>query len=203
MAKPQVQKFGDWGKVGKLLDSGAKYMKDGVQKAMLEEAEYVRQKIVAGIRNQAPGDKGFTPPLKNTTLAVRKFRGLQGKKTLLVQQALLNSIKVIKKDGFVFVGVPDNARRTSGASLLMVAKVQEFGKRIKPNHTRKALAFLFAAFRKAGLEITAGKEDSVSIGVIIVPPRPFIGPAFDKWGEILGQRIINRVAKNLRDGKKG
>ena len=46
-------------------------------KALMQEAQFLRTKIVEGIREQAPGGRAFAP-LAPTTLAIRQFRGFRG-----------------------------------------------------------------------------------------------------------------------------
>ena len=79
-------------------------MQAAFDKALLQEAQFLRTKIVEGIREQAPGGRAFTP-LAPTTLAIRQFRGFHGTKALLVQGDLRNSITVTKDGDKVFVGV--------------------------------------------------------------------------------------------------
>jgi hypothetical protein len=197
-----VRKVGAWSRVGKLLASAPHRMREAVDKALLQEAQFFRTKIVEGIREQAPGGKAFAP-LARTTLAIRRFRGFKGTKALLVQGDLRNSIVVVREGGGVFVGVLRNAKAKSGQPLVNVAAVHEYGSRpIAVRLTPKARAFLHAAFRKAGLDSPAGGKPSIGIAIIKVPARPFMGPVFEKFGgeDVASQRFLERLAKNLGAG---
>ena len=195
-----VRKVGPWSRVGKLLASAPHRMREAVDKALLQEAEFFRTKIVEGIREQAPGGKAFAP-LAPTTLAIRRFRGFKGTKALLVQGDLRNSIVVVREGGGVFVGVLRSAKARSGQPLVNVAAVHEYGSRpIAVRLTPKARAFLHAAFRKAGLDSPAGGKPSIGIAIIRVPARPFMGPVFEKYGadpEVVSRRFLARVARHL------
>lgn len=194
-----VRKVGPWSRVGKLLASAPHRMREAVDKALLQEAEFFRTKIVEGIREQAPGGKAFVP-LAPTTLAIRRFRGFKGTKALLVQGDLRNSIVVVREGGGVFVGVLRSAKARSGQPLVNVAAVHEYGSRpIAVRLTPKARAFLHAAFRKAGLDSPAGDRPSIGVAVIKVPARPFFGPVFERYGggDETSRRFLERVAKAL------
>ena len=53
-----------------------------IDKAMLQEGQFLRTKIVEGIREQAPGGRAFAP-LAPTSSALRRFRGFGGTKALI------------------------------------------------------------------------------------------------------------------------
>ena len=91
-----VKKIGAWSQVGRLLASAPQRVNAAFDKALLQEAQFLRTKIVEGIREQAPGGQAFTP-LAPTTLAIRRFRGFSGTKALVVQGDLRNSISVIPR----------------------------------------------------------------------------------------------------------
>jgi phage gpG-like protein len=196
----EVRKVGAWSKVGRLLVSAPQRMRAAVDKALLQEAQFFRTKIVEGIREQAPGGQAFKP-LAPTTLAIRKFRGFKGSKALMVQGDLRNSITVVKEHEGVFVGVLRTAKGRSGQPLVNVAAVHEYGSPpIVVKLTPKARAFLHAAFRKAGLDRPGGQGPSTGIAVIKVPARPFLEPVFQKYGanpDEVSRRFLERVAKNL------
>ena len=195
----EVRKVGAWSRVGKLLASAAHRMREGVDKALLQEAQFFRTKIVEGIREQAPGGKAFAP-LAPTTLAIRRFRGFKGTKALLVQGDLRNSITVVKEGSGVFVGVLRSAKGRAGQPLVNVAAVHELGSPpIAVKLTPKARAFLHAAFRRAGLDSPASDKPSIGIAIIKVPARPFLGPVFEKYADPdqVSRRFLERVAKNL------
>jgi hypothetical protein len=196
----EIRKVGAWSKVGKLLASAPQRMRAAVDKALLQEAQFFRTKIVEGIREQAPGGQAFKP-LAPTTLAIRKFRGFKGTKALMVRGDLRNSITVVKEHDGVFVGVLRTAKGKSGQPLVNIAAVHEHGSPpIVVKLTPKARRFLHAAFRKAGLARPGGQGPSTGIAIIKVPARPFLSPIFAKFGANeaeVSRRFLERVAKNL------
>lgn len=195
----RITKVGDWQLARQLVSTAQKRLKDATDKAVLQEAQFFRTKVVEGIREQAPGGQPFKP-LAPTTLAIRRFRGFKGTKALLVHGDLRNSIVVVKEASGVFVGVLRSAKGGAGQPLVNVAAVHEFGSRpIAIKLTPKARRFLHAAFRAAGLDRPAGDKPTTGIAVIKVPARPFLRPVFDKHGdpEEVSQRFLSRVARLL------
>ena len=200
----RVVKVGDWDVAHRFVSAASRRFKEAVDKAVLQEAQFFRTKIVEGLREQAPGGQPFAP-LAATTLAVRRFRGFKGTKALIVRGDLRNSIVVVKQAGGVFVGVLRTAKGKAGQPLVNVAAVHEFGSRpIVLKLTPKARRFLHAAFRSAGLDAPAGDRPSVGIAVIRVPARPFLRPTFEKYGQRgdVSSRFIARVARSLSRSNK-
>jgi len=195
----KVTKIGPWSRVGKLLAAAPQRMQAAFDKALLQEAQFLRTKIVEGIREQAPGGRAFTP-LAPATLAIRRFRGFHGTKALLVQGDLRNSITVTKDGDQVFVGVLRTARNRAGKSLVDIAALHEHGSRpIVIRLTPKARAFLHAAFRHAGLDGPSSGQPSTGIAVIQIPARPFLAPVFEKYAQPdqVSRRFLERVAAQL------
>lgn len=195
----KLVKVGNWEKALRILDAAPKRLAEAQQKAVLQEAQFFRGKIVEGIREQAPGGQAFAP-LAPTTLAIRQFRGFRGTKALIHHGDLRNSVAVVREGEAVFVGVLRSAQSRDGAALVNVAAAHEYGsKPIARKLSPKARAFLHAAFRSAGIEKpTAG---GVKTGVVVsqIPARPFLGPAFEKYGqpEDVSRRFLGRIAKLL------
>jgi hypothetical protein len=195
----KVTKVGDWMRVSQLLTGAPKRVQAAIDKAMLQEGQFLRTKIVEGIREQAPGGRAFAP-LAPTTLAIRKFRGFGGTKALLVNADLRNSITVTRDRDRVHVGVLRTARNRAGQSLLDIAAMNEHGTRpIVMRLTPKARAFLHAAFRKAGLDAPGAGQPSTGLAIVQIPPRPFLAPVFEKYArpEDVSRRFLERVAKLL------
>jgi phage gpG-like protein len=195
-----IRKTGSWRAVEQLLAKAPKRVSAAIDSALLEDAQFFRKKIVEGIREQAPGGQAFHP-LAPTTLAVRRFRGFKGSKALIVGGDLRNSITVTRVGNKVFVGVLRTARGKAGQPLVNVAAVHEYGSRpIVMKLTPKALRFLHAVFRKAGLDERARRGPSTGIAILRVPARPFMGPVYDKYGadrEAVSRRFLERVARKL------
>jgi len=195
----KVTKVGDWTRVGQLLAGAPKRVQAAIDKAVLQEAQFLRTKIVEGIREQAPGGRAFAP-LAPTALAIRKFRGFGGTKALLVQGDLRNSVTVTRDGDRVLVGVLRTARNRAGRPLVDIAALNELGSRpIVMRLTPKARAFLHAAFRKAGFDAPAPGHPSTGLAIVQIPPRPFLSPIFEKYAEPsqVSRRFLERVAKNL------
>lgn len=195
-----ITKIGDWKDAVRILKSADKRIQEVVDKAVLQEAQFFRTKIVEGIREQSPGGKPFKA-LEPTTLAIRRFRGFKGTKALLVRGDLRNSIIVVKQTDGVFVGVLRSAKGKEGQPLVNVAAVHEYGSRpIVVKLSDKARRFLQAAFRKAGLDRPSGGGAATGIAIIKVPARPFLAPVFEKYGtdaEVVSKRFLDRVARLL------
>jgi phage gpG-like protein len=195
----QIKKIGPWSQVGKLLATASRRVQAAFDKALLQEAQFLRTKIVEGIREQAPGGRAFAP-LAPTTLAIRQFRGFHGTKALIVHGDLRNSITVTKDGDRVLVGVLRTARNRAGRYLVDIAALHEHGSRpIVLRLTPKARAFLHAAFRHAGLDGPSSGQPSTGIAVIQVPARPFLAPVFEKYAqpEQMSRRFLERVAAQL------
>ena len=195
----QVKKIGPWSQVAKLLTAAPQRIQAAFDKALLQEAQFLRTKIVEGVREQAPGGQAFAP-LAPTTLAIRRFRGFSGTKALLVQGDLRNSVTVVKDGDRVLVGVLRTARNRAGKSLVDIAALHEHGSRpIVMRLTPKARAFLHAAFRHAGLDAPGAGQPSTRIAVIQVPARPFLAPVFDKYAQPdqISHRFLDRVFRHM------
>jgi phage gpG-like protein len=196
----KVTKVGDWQLARRLISSAEGRFKDATGKAVLQEAQFFRTKIVEGMREQAHGGEPFKA-VAPTTLAIRRFRGFKGTKALLVRGDLRNSVTVVKEGSGAFVGVLRTAKGQVGQPLVNVAAVHEFGSRpIAVKLTPKARRFLHAAFKSAGLDAPPGDKPSVGIAVIKVPARPFLRPVFEKYGgdpAEVSRRFLGRVARLL------
>ncbi len=200
----KITRVGDWKDAGRILTGAGERLRGAVDKAVLQEAQFFRTKIVEGIREQAPGGQPFKP-LAPTTVAIRRFRGFKGTKALLVRGDLRNSIVVLRRPEGVFVGVLRTSKGREGQPLVNVAAIHEYGSRpIVLKLTEKARRFLHAAFREAMLD-SPPKGTSTGIAVIRVPARPFFAPVFEKYGadaDVVARRFLGRVA-NLLGGDFG
>lgn len=195
----KMVKVGNWEKALRILDAAPKRMADAQQKAVLQEAQFFRGKIVEGIREQAPGGQAFAP-LATTTLAIRQFRGFRGTKALIHHGDLRNSVAVAREGETVFVGVLRSAQSRDGAQLTNVAATHEYGTKTTTRKlSAKARAFLFAALRKSGLEKPATAGAKAGVVVSRIPARPFLAPVFEKYGQPdeVSRRFWGRVAKLL------
>lgn len=195
-----ITKTGDWGKARSALIRGPLALKIAAKRAVMQEAQFFRTKIVQGLREQAPGGKRFKP-LKPTTIAMRRFFGFKGSKALIRSGNLRNSVQVLSTGGTVFIGIARNARTKDGKDLVSIAALHEFGsKPIVQRMTDKQRKLLHAAFRAAGLPRSdGGGGGGRGIIVMRIPKRPFIQPVFDKYGkrQLIESRMRIRLAKML------
>lgn len=196
-----VHRVGDWLLAQRILTGASARVKRAIDQAVLQEAHFLRAKIVAGIVSQAPGGKAFKP-LAASTLAIRKFKRFSGTKALLNRGDLRNSISVKKESHGAFVGVLRTARGRQGQPLANVAELNEWGsKPIVITITPKMRRFLAAALSQGGGG--GGGSDTGGIGVVVVqiPARPFIRPVVDRYygnqREVAG-RFLQRVGRALR-----
>lgn len=212
-----VSRTGDWAKAARILGTGPIRIRVAIDRAVLQEAQFFRSKVIQGFVSQSPGGKDFKP-LKETTLAIRRFRGFTGTKALIVRGDLRNSIKVTKKSTILgaeaFVGVHRTERGKNGESLVNIAAVHEFGHGpIVIPVTPAMRKFLMAAFSAElpGFGDAEGDgSGGMSRGIIIIniPARPFLQPVADKFfdGPIAAARFQARVATFLGGtfgGKRG
>ncbi len=192
--------YGHWGDVFRTLGNAPKNFKEAQHKAVLQEAQFFRTKILQGLREQAPGGKAFKP-LSPETLALRKFFGFKGTKALLRHGDLRNAIAVVEAGGLIFVGVPRTAKGADGRSLVDVAEQNEKGsKPIVIKMTPKMAALLHVAFRKAGIEKKDPHRPVTGIIVVQIPARPFIGPVFEQFGKVkdVEKRMSERMQKLMK-----
>lgn len=190
-----VGRTGDWARARRLLAAGPQRLRSAIGVAIRQEAQGLRNEIVQGLTEQAPGGTALEPPAP-LTLATRQHEGFGGTKSLLVRGDLRNSISVVVEGDEAFIGVPRSARSRGGEGLVDVARLHEYGgpPTIIPM-TPKMRRFLFALLRQAGKEPTGGSGRGVV--VVQVPARPFLRPAFEKFRQGASRRFLERVAKQL------
>lgn len=190
-----VIRTGQWATAKRILMTGGARARVAFDAATMQEAHYLRRKIVEGFRTQAPGGQAFRP-LAETTIAIRRFKRFRGTKALIVRGDLRNSITA-QRTGYAqaFVGVLRSARSKDGRSLVNVAEVHEFGSRpIVVRITPKMRAFLNLALGRMNskrMKRTPGRDKAgrftkapriryrgtgTGIAVIQIPARPFIRP---------------------------
>ncbi len=197
----QIGITGDWRRAARILGTGTRVIRRALDVAVRQEAQFFRRKVVEGFREQAPGGSRFEP-LKETTLAIRRFTGFRGTKALIVRGDLRNSIKVVTRRGPLgteaFIGVLRSARSRDGKDLVNIAAVHEFGSKTFLIEVTPAMRkFLAAAFSQE-LGGLSGGRGGLSRGVIVVkiPARPFLQPVVDAFfsGPVASARFQTRVA---------
>ncbi len=180
-----IIRVGDWAVAEHILRTGAARAQRAIDQAVQQEAQFLRAKIVEGIRQQSPGGEAFLP-LAPATLAKRNLRGFQGTKALLVRGDLRNGF-VVRREGWgaAFVGVLRTARGRDGQPLANVAELNEFGSRPIIIHiTPQMAAFLGALARESGHDSGGGSHEGghgTGIVVVQIPARPFIRPVVQRY----------------------
>lgn len=180
-----VELFGDWKKAADTLNGLDKRFKRAAHQAMLQEGQFLRAKIIEGLREQAPGGEAFSP-LSQYTIAVRRFQRFQGTKALIRRADLRNSVVAVKATSGegVFVGVLRTAKGADGKPTVNIAEQNEFGfGPIVVPITPKSRRFFHAALEKAGIEMphSGPSGGGAAIAIIRTPARPFMRPPFDKY----------------------
>ncbi len=192
-----VSLTGGWTKTTRLLGVLPFRLAMAQRKAIRQEAEFLRTKIVDGIVSQAPGGQPFKP-LSPYTIAMRTFMRIKSEKALIERGDLVRNIKVKEIDSdHVFVGVLRQAVNREGGNLYNIARIQEYGAgpfviRLTP----KMRAFLHMVFRKMRIPERHGGHGRGYM-VITIPPRPFLGPVFEKHAPGVTARMADRMSKLL------
>ena len=194
-----VKKFGAWAEAEAILTTLGSKLTQAYEKAAAQEAQYLRKRIIEGLRTGAPGGKTFQP-LAKSTLAARQFgtrRGGRGKtKPLIVRGDLRNAIQVSRPEPETFfVGVLRKAKGRDGKRISNVAETHEFGRKFAVPVTDRSRRFLMAIFRQAN--ILDPKDEGVKqIAIVDIPARPFMQPVFDKYAkpDDVASRVQKRIA---------
>ena len=204
MAGVAIGLTGEWAKASAILGTAPARLRLAMNRAVLQEAQFMRAEIVKGFRTQAPGGKKFEP-LAETTLAMRRFTGFSGTKALLVRGDLRNSIKVVSRNSTLaaeaFVGVLRTAKSKDGKSLVNIAEVHEFGAGPYAIEVTPAMRRFLGMVFSQELGEREGGTGAGGTGIIIIkiPARPFIQPVIDKFftGPKAAARFQKRVAVNM------
>ena len=193
-----IQRIGDWTKAQIFLKFGPTAMKTAANLALRREAENFRKEVVEGIKNQAPGGEKFTD-LSAFTIATRRFKKFRGTKALIVRGDLRRSIKTHKAPGGYFVGIHRMVKHRTGAPLVNIAAVHEFGAKITIRVTDKMRRYLRMIFRLAGLMTGAGGPSQLSgqTMVVEIPPRPYLRPVAEKIKPGIAKRVVDAVTKGM------
>lgn len=193
--------YGKWNEVFRTLGNAPRDLAEAKKKALLQEAQFLRTKILEGLREQAPGGSKFVP-LSPQTIAIRKFLGFKGTKALLKRGDLRNAIAVLDLGRTIFIGVPRTAKSATGENLADVAALNEFGGKPQVIKITPKMAFLLhAAFRAAGLPKKDPHRPVTGIIVVQIPARPFIRPIMEKFGE--AKMVEKRMAERMQKLMKG
>ena len=95
-----------------------------MQAAIVQEAHFLRKKIVEEFQKGAPADGGQWAPHSPMTLAIRSLTGNRKSKLLIQSGDLRNSVGVVAlPDGGAFVGVKRSAASAGKLSIVNLAIV--------------------------------------------------------------------------------
>lgn len=123
----RVSLFGRWNFATVALLTAGSRIKNAADRALMQEAQFLRREIVVGITSQSPGGKPFLP-LAQSTIARRRRAGFGGTKALIVTGDLRNSVQVSKVGtNGVFVGILRTAQHSGGELVVNIAKIHEYG----------------------------------------------------------------------------
>jgi hypothetical protein len=182
----------------KLLDNLGKNAPKAIERAVLEQAQYLRLLMVKGIRRGWPygGDK-FKPLAEST----RKMK--KSSKPLINHGDLIRSINItpVSAGRAVFVGIHREVRAKDGRSMVNIAELHEFGGRkpyaikVTPKLRRFWMAMFLKGIFKAPLHWT-----TESIQHPAMPARPFLRPTYAYWSKDASQRFAQSVARNITKG---
>lgn len=199
-----IRLTGDWGKAARILKTLPEKLERAQTQATAVEAHLLRNEIVQGITNQAPGGKSFRS-LSPLTLALRKLQGFSGTKALMRRGDLRNNVSVTHMymggAAAFFVGIKRSAVGRGGQPLVNVAEKLEYGVDAIVVPVTPAVRRLFLALYIQGL-IKAPLKGSTTTLVYHLPAYPFLEPAFKKWRIGLERRYAIRVA-GLLNGVAG
>jgi phage gpG-like protein len=155
-----VEKFGDWGKVEKLLTGNlASRFQVAVYKATVKNALLLVREIKRGIKRQAPGDQPFVKLAESTI----KKKG--SSKALIDTGFLVNSITQKIMGDRAFIGVLRTARNTSGDEIANIGAIMEFGATI--NHPNGGVIiipprpFMHPVMKKYQKQVLKNYEEAV------------------------------------------
>lgn len=173
---------GDWKKataVSKWYGNRAK-MNAAISAFLLREAEVMRKLVIQGFIRQ-----GLSTPwrkLSPWTLAARRLKNFSGTKALIHSAEMMKSVTTsISADGMTaFCGILYQARRSDGQSMVNIAKIHEFGFgpkaiRVTPKMAKYiGLLLRYMPEKRAKRRI---RKASGGMFILVIPPRPFFGPA--------------------------
>jgi hypothetical protein len=187
---------GDWARLGTAFANLSMRFPQAMESALHEEGEFYRNKMIEGIREQAPGGQPFRP-LSPVTLALRKLMGFSGTKALIRTSEMRNNIVSIPGKGWVFVGIPKTARGEDGRNLAEIGGINEYGGVVRASISKARMRLIAAAMRKTRGR-SSGSGGGAGIGMVRIPARPFIRPVIAMYGGRRGaERYMARVARKL------
>jgi hypothetical protein len=186
----------DWQLLFQITKGAPTYVKQGLDKAFAQEAEFLRGKMVGGLQSGSPGGKPLKPH-SAATAAIRRAGGFAGTKILIRGGGMLGSIKVTRMgQSTYFIGILRGAKGAGGKGRVNLGQLHHTGKSWRMSNAQRR--WLFGMLRKAGqLHGRGGAGRGGGGGRITIPARPFIPPVLEKWGKgrMIKARLNARLAK--------
>lgn len=211
---------GDWKGVGDILSKAGNGLawKRAKKRAVLKEAHRLRGIMVGSFNKGGPPGKRWKR-LSVFTQLVSRALGKGDRRPLMDSGALRNSHSVVEVgDDIVFVGIHRNAvgkgkrgrdkqgRFTSagaGQKLVNIALIHEYGTdpiyiNASPGSAsgRRVRNFFMWLHKKTGGQIKPLRGNTVGI-VVRIPPRPWIGPIWEREGDQAAQNIMKDTIAGL------
>lgn len=167
-----------------------KRVESAIRIAVAKEAQWLRKKMVEGLKSGAPAGQQLAPNAPSTRL-------LKGSSKPLIKSAtMLNSIAVIRKGKGVFIGIKRKTRKGVNLAIL-----HEKGAVIRQTVTSRQRRFLMMLSQRM-----FGRMFAPRVGAQIqirIPARPFITPVMEKEVPTLQRRILKTFATDLLGGDFG
>jgi phage gpG-like protein len=183
----EPEKFGDWQAALKVVNKQAiqSSIENEYKPGLLRAAEALRAEVIQGIRSKG---SSFSSPMQ----ALHPFTvARKGSAHPLVDKGdMLGNIHTFQDGLEAGVGIQRSARNSRGGALVNIAAVHENGAVVTV--TDKMRAYLHAV----GLHLKPTTQ------TIIIPARPFFGPALKK-AEPQVQEILQDATLRFVDGLIG
>jgi len=207
--------YGDWDKALGRLKNMNSLMAKNIRVATKENAIGLRDEIKRTIRD----GRSEWPSLSGITVKVKG-----SSKPLIGHGDLMNSVTAQSLGSFgFFVGVPRAVKNSEGVEMVNIARVQEFGAKIKPKvakaltipatreaqvlaHRNRGVRNIPGLFRPKGTRVLARKGAKgfevmfILMSQVEIPPRPFVGPTFEDNKDAMKKRW-RRAAKDALQGR--
>lgn len=188
---------GPWRAVVTATESlGAGTFGAAIEAAVASEAMLMLKYVSEGFRNQGLVRKW--DKLSPITMAIRqKLHGFGGSKALQVSGSLKRSVTA-KKVGThaYFVGVHRSVTGPKGRPLMNIAAIHEGPYPTLIPVTEKMRKFFMSLFLQGIIERPLKRSRKV----LVIMPRPFLRPAFEKVKEGSQRRMIAKIQSFIKAG---
>lgn len=190
---------------------------EDLDQLLAQSAQTLRTIMVTGLSmSKGGGIKPFAP-LSPATLALRRSNlrrktggRRMGTKPLISTAQMFRAISATKKGRRNwFIGVPRKKKRKDGKDPVQIALLMESG--FVTKWTPKQRRWFWWQISNAGNAFSkkilkgaggrnSGRQRPKGFSLIIVPPRPFIGPSFEVWKQEMPGQVTAAVRARLGGG---